>query len=179
MRWFLVLALSICLISQVDTSGQTPQLSQPKAPGKQLPGGVGPRVLHLYIGGFPGSYFWVNLEGDHLSYRARRNVDDEKGFRYVETKKTIKPTAEQWRQFWKVLDEAQAWQWSARYPAPPQMADGTQWSVEMEWDGRRIKSSGDKNFPGKPSPEAPFGATETFRKLLTGVKALLGGEDFQ
>ena len=148
MRWFFVPALSICFISQVETSGQTPHHSQPKAPGKQLPSGVGPQVLHLYIGGFPGSYFWVNLEGDQLIYRARRNVHDEEGFRYVETKKTIKPTAEQWRQFWKALDEAHTWQWRASYPAPPAMADGTQWSVELDWAGRRIGSSGDKNFPG-------------------------------
>jgi len=175
-RRSLLAAVSFCLITGVGASAKEPELSRLKAPGKQLPSGSVPGKLHLSIGGFVGPFYWVDLQGDSLTYRARRY--DAKAKEFKETvKQGIKPSEAQWRQFWKALEEAHTWQWQANYPAPPFIADGTQWSVELDWAGRSVKSTGNNNYPGKTSLQSP--SSELFEKYLAGVKALLGGEDFR
>jgi hypothetical protein len=177
MRGPILVACLITLMAHVGALGQSLDLPVSKAPGKQLPGGSRPQALHLMIGGFTGPSYWVDLEGDTLTYRALRHEMVADKPKDVETKMQMKPTDEQWRQFAKALDEAQVGRWRAYYPAAAGLADGTQWSVALDWPGRSVRSSGPNNFPGRPLPERPWG--DQFDTYLAGVKALLGGEDFQ
>jgi hypothetical protein len=173
-RLTMAVELPLALTLTADTWGQGPPPLCPPTPGKGLPGGHLPTRLRRFVGGFLGPSYWVDLEGDALTYRARRF--DPEANRFKETiKRGIKPSADQWGRFWRALDEARLWQWRAHYPAPPNLADGTQWSVDIDVRGRVVKSSGDKNFPGRPS-----GVTsELFEKYLAAVRALLGGEEFR
>ena len=177
MRGPILVACSITFMAQVGALGEGLDLPVPKVPRKQLPGGSRPRALHLMIGGFTGPSYRVDLEGDTLTYRALRHEMVAAKLKEVETKKQIMPTEEQWRQFAKALDEAQVGRWRGSYPAPAGLADGTQWSVALEWAGWSVRSSGSNNFPGKPLPERQWG--DQFDKYVAGVKALLDGEEFQ
>jgi hypothetical protein len=175
LRWSIVAAFSLCVMTQAGALERSPELPRLKAPGKQLPSGSTPNRLHLYIGGFLGAAYWVDLQGDTLTHRVRRYDSEAKGMRET-VKEHIRPSAAQRSQFWKALEEARLWQWRPHYPPPPNLADGTQWSVDMEWAGRRIRSTGDKNFPGGSSVPPGSGL---FEKYLAGVRALLSGEHFE
>jgi hypothetical protein len=91
----------------------------------------------------------------------------------------VTPTAAQWREFRQTLDELNVWQWRAEYPSGG-TADGTQWSLELAWDGHALKAHGDNSYPdpggkpnGKPQP------TKAFVRYLAAVKKLIGGKSFE
>ena len=109
-----------------------------------------------------------------MTYRASRYDSEARQFKET-VKRGIKPSGDQWRRFWRAMDQARLWQWQNHYPAPPDLADGTQWSVDVAVGSRWVLSSGNKNFPGQPSGET----SDLFERYLAAVRALLGEEDFR
>jgi hypothetical protein len=157
---------------------QAPRKGLPPVPSKQLP--ASSTKLSLWIGGgiFPPNYV-VTLEGDALTYRVKSS--DPKTNKPIESTRTIRPSPEQWREFWKSMDEVGLWRWRPTYENR-QVLDGTHWGVEAAHDGRSNRSSGHMSFPGRtpagvakdPSEHGPL-----FDKYLAAVRKLLGGEPFR
>lgn len=181
--WLLLPAL---LFVATHIEAQEQRHPHPPVPGKQLPGDDRPTRLMLYIGGgiFPPNYT-MEFRGDSLVYHA--SEDDPKTHTIRERTRVITPTADQWRRFWKAMDEVDLWNWRPRYDNPL-IADGTKWDLDVEYAGRRIASSGSNTYPGgaapgpKPSqaPAAgPPGTSKQFEAYLSAVRELLGGEPFR
>lgn len=51
------------------------------------------------------------------------------------------PSAEQWSDFWRILDEIGGWQWQGSH-STGQILDGGDWYLEIEHQGRSLKASG-------------------------------------
>ncbi len=161
-------------------AADSPSKQLPPVPGKSLPDTSKPK-LSLYIGGaiFPPNYF-VTLEGDIITYRVQNY--DEAAKKSVETIKTIKPSPEQWREFWKSMDEVDLWTWKPVYE-DTRLLDGTHWAVEATHDGRSIKSRGRILYPGQETLEPKPGevrndAGPLFEKYLAAVRKLIGDQPF-
>jgi hypothetical protein len=171
-----LLALSSMLCSVPAVEGQQVVTRHPPAPGKHMPSRHSPSVFMLYIGGgiFPPNYT-VQLRGNSLLYQC--HDIDRKTNRPIEASKLITPTATQWRQFWRSMDEVGLWKWRAEYPNPLVM-DGCGWSLEVAVAGRSVESSGHNGYPSRGGVQLNA-ASEDFEKYLKAVEALLGGEEFR
>ena len=102
--------------------------------------GVGrPTALSLSIGGYPGPFYSVTLDANSLLYDA-----DGEGQSRTER---IAPTEKEWTIFRRKLDAIGVWDWRPDYPDPG-TCDGTQWSVEIKWGGRSLRSTGSNCSPG-------------------------------
>ena len=132
-----------------------------------------PERFTAYIGGFLGASYGIELRAGTLSYtssdRGRQNTKHAR----------ITPTAVEWREFRRTLDDLKVWQWRTDYPNQG-TADGTQWSLDIAYADHSVKSRGDNNYPqanGKPNgkPEA----TETFNRYLVAISKLIGGREFR
>ena len=133
-----------------------------------------PKQFRAHIGGFLGGDYVVELRDGVLTYSARAR---ERGT--VRQSERISPTAAQWLEFRKALDELHVWQWKGDF-ANQHVRDGTQWSIDIAYADRSLAILGSNNFPdsaGRPTsrPEP----TEPFRRYLTAVKKLLGGREFE
>jgi hypothetical protein len=177
-----VVALVLCVTSRVEA--QEPIRPNPQAPGKQLPSGYLPSKLMIRVGGgiFPPNYSVV-LQGESLIYHV--SDIDPKTNEVRETSKVVAPSASQWRQFWKAMEEIDLWRWQPEY-ADPRIADGTKWGVDIEFAGRTIHSVGSAIYPGAPPrskkpPNAEPNPDDKgkFPDYLQAVEKLLGGERFR
>lgn len=132
-----------------------------------------PKRFSAYIGGFMGASYRVELHDGVIAYttfgRGRTNPKHT----------TVTPTAAQWREFRQTLDELKVWQWRGEYPTNDTF-DGTQWSLDIAFADRAIKTHGNNNYPdaagkpnGKPDP------TEAFNRYLDAIKKLTGGKTFE
>jgi hypothetical protein len=124
------------------------------------------------IGGFLGSSYSVELNGETLTYTASGRGQTD--IRHS----TITPTDAAWGEFRKTLDELKVWQWQNDYPRGG-VVDGTQWLFEIAYNDRTLKSHGDNNYPdaaGKPTGTPEF--TPLFSRYLGAIKKLIGGKDF-
>src|SRR5437667_1580778 len=99
-----------------------------------------PEKFTASIGGFLGATYGVELQDGNLLYSAA----------YAPRKTTsikITPTAQQWREFRRALDEISIWQWQTNYPNPGGIYDGTQWALEIKYQDRTLRTQGNNNFP--------------------------------
>ena len=131
-----------------------------------------PKIFVARIGGFLGASYTVELREGILFYTAKKESKD------VETAK-ITPTPAQWKEFRNSLDQLKVWHWHTNYPNSG-VYDGTQWSLEIEYQDHSLKTQGDNNYPnsaGKPNgkPES----TKEFDEYLKAVKMLLGDKSFE
>lgn len=168
-----VLVSLLCL--GVAVNGQDLAGRNPPVPGKQMPSRELPSTFELYIGGgiFPPNYT-VKLEGASLRYECH-DIDRKTEQPKVRSK-IITPTAAQWRQFWRSMDEIGLWKWQAEYPNPLVM-DGCGWSLDVAVAGKRVKSSGHNAYPNRRGMQLDS-ASEDFEKYMNAVEALLGDEPF-
>ena len=121
-----------------------------------------PASMTVVVGGFTGpsdSYVW---DGSTLVHVHAANAGDANPEITQGT-----PTAEAWTAFRQELDALEAWSWEKTY-FNLDVQDGTQWTLQLEWDGRTIESSGSNAFPGSPGPE--YG--EQFDRFLAALVAL-------
>lgn len=133
-----------------------------------------PQYLKIRVGGILGPVYSIRMKGNNLIYRIH---EDENTDEYSEAE--INPAGEDWQVFNKALDDIGVWQWQGEYPNPGQ-TDGTQWFLEIEWNGRRIKSFGDNNFPiADGDPENESDISPTFENFLGAVRKLIGGLKFR
>ena len=119
-----------------------------------------PLELSAFIGGFFGASYTVELKDGILHYSVRENGK--------ETTTTITPTAEQWPSFRRALDELNIWNWRKHYK-DRHVLDGTLWSVNIVYQGRKLASDGSNEYPRR----------KEFEQYLAAVRKLLGGKPFR
>ncbi len=183
MKPYMLLVAGVAL-AYAPVSAQAPRPA-PAAVDKQLPNAYLPTNFSLYIGGriFPPNYD-VELQGDSLVYRAETYEGPVESPKVKKTSRVIKPTPDQWRQFWKAMDEIGLWAWKSDYDSPG-LADGTHWGVEIGRVRKTIKSRGQNNYPGAVGRIEPgttvrtYEESPTFKKYRSAVEALLGGAPFR
>jgi hypothetical protein len=179
----MIVPVVLCIAT--PAGGQDRRPTTPPAPNKQLPGAYLPSRFTIYIGGgiFPPNYT-VELRGRSLVYHSQER--DPKTDAARERTRIVTPTADQWRRFWRTMDQIKLWDWLAEYPNPL-VADGTHWDLDIAFGDRRIKSSGSNAYPGgtnkppdlsRPETLAP-GTTRVFETYLNAVKVLVDGEPFR
>ena len=175
----LIAACALGLFAAPAPAPQVPRKNLPPVPSKQLPASSSTK-LSLYIGGaiFPPNYN-VTLNGDTLTYWVQSL--DPATQKPLEISQTIKPSPEQWREFWKSMDEVGLWSWKPVYE-DFHLMDGTHWSVQATHDGRSVRSRGRIYFPGQDTPDKPGeirnDSGPLFEKYLAAVRKLIGDRPF-
>lgn len=153
--------LSILLLSLALSQGLAAQQSN-----------TVPRKFSARIGGMLSVTFQIELTDGALVYtssRARENTELVK----------IKPTVEQWREFRAALDDINVWRWEPSY-INRKILDGTQWSLEIEYADRSIKTGGSNSYPDdKGQPNGQPQSTPAFARYRAAVEKLLGGKTFR
>lgn len=69
--------------------------------------------------------------------------------------------------------------WKPSYKPDFIVDDGTNWSIEIEHDGRRVISEGDNAYPGDHNPAIT--STEPgkrYARFLTALRTLIGNREF-
>ena len=117
-----------------------------------------PLQLSAFIGGFFGASYTIELKDGILHYSVREHGK--------ETNTTITPTAEQWISFRQALNELNIWNWQKHYK-DRHVLDGTIWSVNIVYQGRKLVSDGSNQYP------------KQFEQYLAAVRKLLGGKQFR
>jgi hypothetical protein len=135
-----------------------------------------PERLRISIGGYFGSCYEVKLKKGRLTYT--HWPPRESSSREPEPQREeIQPSAKQWQTFRKSLDQLNIWCWREDYPNPPEVCDGTNWSVEIAYTDKAIVSGGSNCFPGRNGKALPVPADEadnTFAKFCCAVASLIG-----
>ena len=109
----------------------------------------------------------IELGGNTLTYTLRNNKGTETA--------TFNPTKEQWKEFRAILDDVKVWRWRNRYTPRPNGGEA-QWSLDIEYRGRRLHSSGAAAWPdekGSPRPQ-PTAAFLKYQKAIEKLPGLLG-----
>jgi len=77
----------------------------------------------------------------------------------------IKPTEQEWNNFWNKIDSFDIWKWKKRYEntTPGLCVDGDIWSVKIIHDKKKLDSFGWAKGPG--SLETFFNALRSLTKL--------------
>lgn len=70
-----------------------------------------------------------------------------------------------WSELKAAIDEINVWEWEKNYQPDGVIMDGTSWSLNIQWDGRSVKSGGNNAYP------------ERFKDFLGAVRVQLGGRD--
>lgn len=131
-----------------------------------------PQQFHARIGGFMGNTYEVQLQDGSLQYTKSGRGHKPQHFR-------VRPTMEQWRDFRRELDAIGVWQWRPQYSTPG-VADGTQWSLEVTYPDRTIRSQGNNDYPGAASdPSGVPSGSKAFSRYLKAVQRLVGGRAFE
>lgn len=117
-----------------------------------------PTTFKFHTGGMRGSSI-LQWEGDALRYKVSE-------FRKTKITKTVTPSAEQWRAFWKKMEEVRIWEWRSRYVPEVRVFDGGFWNLELQQGGKIVSSSGRNAYP------------DDFRKFLEAVRELAGKDTF-
>jgi len=104
--------------------------------------------LRFNIGGFEAEGFDLRLSRGRIHYR--RTVGPCPG----PSPQVIRSTEEQWRQFWLEVDRIGVWAWLPEY-VNPNVLDGTQWSLELRYGERKVKSEGSNLYPGSTESTTP------------------------
>ena len=131
-----------------------------------------PQRFHTRVGGFMGNTYEVQLQDGCLQYETFGRGDKSDQAR-------VCPTAEQWREFRRELDAIGVWRWRAQYSTSG-VADGTQWSLDVAYADRTVRTQGSNNYPGaKPDPVGVPSGSKAFTRYLKAVQRLLGGRAFE
>jgi hypothetical protein len=131
-----------------------------------------PESFTAYIGGYFGTSYGVELRKGSLFYSVSSESRKSKAVK-------ITPTARQWREFRRALDDANIWQWRADY-TDPHICDGTNWSLSIQYHDRTLETHGCNSYPdraGKPSGSS--NGTKEFSAYTAAITRLLGGKAFQ
>jgi hypothetical protein len=136
---------------------------------------VHPSHFDVFLGGFGEPNYRIVWDGSALWYYtddfAAPKEDDE-------PTEILIPSKSQWHNFWQEMDAVGLWTWRPSYNAPDIM-DGTQWEVEIEWGTRAVSSSGSNRYPAyeEESVEAG-GQTQRFERFAQAIRELLGDRPF-
>lgn len=117
-----------------------------------------PTKFHAFIGGFFGTDYTIELDGQELVYLADETHSGEG------RRERISPTGDEWNTFWKQLNELGVWEWKRKYET--EICDGTQWELDIKYGDKKRKCYGSNAYPDR------------FDEYLQAVKELLGGREF-
>ena len=131
-----------------------------------------PQQFFFYIGGYPGPFYTITKKGRALVYSWEgRGDSDELTGEIIE----CYPTRAQWLEFWTDVGSIDIWSWDEEY-VEPGVLDGTQWKLELKFDGKILKCTGSNKYPGQDRRKDRLGLyTETFKALLRAIRKLIGG----
>lgn len=130
-----------------------------------------PTKLNLYIGGFTGPSFSLDLKQDELIYTASHmGAEDNTA--------TITPTDADWQAFIETMDHLDVWSWKKSY-AILDVCDGTQWSVRIRYGNRLVQSEGSNAYPSRSGETDDPSKGDIFDLFLCAVRKLIGGRAFQ
>jgi hypothetical protein len=130
-----------------------------------------PQRFHTRIGGFLGFTYELQLRDGSLDYRKSGGGQNSEH-------SSVRPTVEQWTEFRRELDAIEIWRWRAQY-SNPRVVDGTQWSLDVAYHDRAIKSQGSNEYPGSTPGDGGPSASEVFTRYLKAVQRLVGGRAFE
>jgi hypothetical protein len=134
--------------------------------------GAIPERFDARVGGFMGYTYQVQLQDGLLQY-ARF------GGGHKPTHARVRPTMEQWREFRRELDAIDVWRWRAQYSTPGAL-DGTQWSLDVTYPDRALRTHGNNDYPGAiPHPSGAPSGSKAFTRYLKAVQRLVGGRAFE
>ena len=135
-------------------------------------GRVRPLTLEFSIGGFFAENHRVKLENGQLMYQY---CDAPLSWDQIDAKQIL-PTVEQWIDFKTVLNSINAWEWDSDY-FTPDVCDGTQWELKINYGNKRIKTYGDNAYPGTKDDDMNFNLSRTpeFTAFVDALGLLLGG----
>ena len=128
---------------------------------------IQPLNMEFSIGGFFGGRYFIRLENDILEYGESVGHPDNG---YI--KLSISPSKQKWKNFKKKLDAIDVWSWKNEYNNP-NVLDGTQWELEIDYGDQKIKSYGSNLYPG--TADLDMDVTPEFKALLHALGLLLGG----
>jgi len=122
------------------------------------------------IGGFNGGCFQVEYKDGKLQYRQAEGA-------YIwEPAIILQPDLGAWERFWKALEIAGVWQWNERYENLD-VDDGTQWSLELKYQGRSINTSGSNAYPGCNEPS--YSKKCAFGQFIKALQDLTGKQEIR
>lgn len=132
-----------------------------------------PKRFSACIGGFTGASYCIEFCNETLAYTVYE--PGSQNANHI----LITPTSARWSEFRQMLDDIKVWQWHSEYRSEG-VLDGTQWSLDIAYADRALKTRGDNNYPnitgkpnGKPNPSKPF------NRYLAAIKKLTGGKLFE
>lgn len=142
-------------------------------PARPDPSAAVPTRLRLAIGNGLDGWTRVEIAGDTL-VRSQTGPPSPTG---PPAPTRVVPTAADWTAFRAALDGAGVWDWQASY-VNPNYADGTLWTVEVDYPDRTVRASGSNRYPGpRGAPRDAVGGpsyTAEFDAVLAAVRALTG-----
>ncbi|MCP4599862.1 MAG: hypothetical protein GY847_04855 [Proteobacteria bacterium] len=162
---FLLAIISIVGCSPTKTPNNPPASSPANEVTKSQPRHPPhPTALRARIGGGLSTSYEVALMGKTVVYsRSSRTFSGTPN-----VTKEINPSNEDWAAFRKAIDKANVWSWKDDY-TDPSIMDGTEWSIHLEYEDKKINSSGKNGYPNR----------DEFDKMSKAVSALVGGLDFK
>jgi hypothetical protein len=120
-----------------------------------------PTKLHFNVGGWCGECHEIEWRQRKLWYR-----------RYMWQPSTeLSPNPEAWERFWQAVEATGVWQWRNSYENS-EVLDGTQWSLKLAHQGKRLTSGGSNAFPGCNQPE--YAESCEFGRFIQAVRVLTG-----
>lgn len=120
--------------------------------------GIAPRRFEFRMA------FMPRVGSDQVEFR--RNGLVFESYRHPTTESvTVMPSDAQWRAFRESLDRLNVWQWRPEYRRP--ILDGTGWSLNIQYNDRRLIAAGHNSYP------------DNFEAFLEAVNTLLGGRKFR
>jgi hypothetical protein len=131
-----------------------------------------PQRFQTRVGGFMGHTYEVQLQDGCLQYATfGRGIKSDPA--------RVCPTVEQWSEFRRELDAIGVWRWRAQYSTPG-VVDGTQWSLDVVYPDRAVRTQGNNSYPGAtPDSLGVPSGSKAFSRYLKAVQRLLGGRAFQ
>ncbi len=121
-----------------------------------------PQAMSLFIGGWEKSYeVWDGRELHYFSADSEFLLNKAKP-------EILKPTKQQWEDFFQALAHLKVWKWEKRYENR-NVVDGTQWRAIVVFNTTEnfVISSGDNAYP------------PNFKDFLKSVQKLIGNKEFR
>lgn len=117
------------------------------------------------MGGYGGDSFEVRWSGAMLvfTHRSARNK--------ILSIEHVAPTEDEWKAFWRWLDEHRCWDWPEVCVNKIDVVDGTHWNLVVEAAGKTLASSGSNAYPDSEDADP----SEVFKAFVAEVRQLLGG----
>jgi hypothetical protein len=128
--------------------------------------------LEFEIGGFHQGHERLVLESNKISV-----IGD-----YQEILVTHNPSAEEWKEFFKSLEQLKVWDWKQRYDS--HILDGTQWSLLVRTTRYLMAQSPFATSDDKPVPYSEINCWGSnsfppdFSKLITSINKLINQDYF-